>query len=120
MSNHTRDLRETLIWVFIVITSIFMTGYYDIVLGLIPLALAGITGVLVLAGFALTTAIPLASVVAVVGPHRPRDVRPKPRGLAAHSPRTGQDSRLNSQPVTRVARFCRPISPSTSYGQEYA
>jgi hypothetical protein len=42
-----------------------MTGYYDIVLGLIPLAMAGITGSLVLAGFALTTAIPLASVVAV-------------------------------------------------------
>jgi len=42
-----------------------MTGYYDIVLGLIPLAMAGITGTLVLAGFALTTAIPLASVVAV-------------------------------------------------------
>lgn len=42
-----------------------MTGYYDIVLGLIPLALAGITGVLVLAGFALTMAIPLASLVAV-------------------------------------------------------
>ena len=42
-----------------------MTGYYDIVLGLIPLAMAGITGSLVFAGFALTTAIPLASVVAV-------------------------------------------------------
>jgi hypothetical protein len=42
-----------------------MTGYYDIVLGLIPLAMAGITGGLLLAGFALTTAIPLASVVAV-------------------------------------------------------
>jgi len=42
-----------------------MTGYYDIVLGLIPLAMAGITGALVLAGFQLTTAIPLASVVAV-------------------------------------------------------
>lgn len=42
-----------------------MTGYYDVVLGLIPLALAGITGVLVFAGFALTTAIPLASIVAV-------------------------------------------------------
>ena len=42
-----------------------MTGYYDIVLGLIPLAMAGITGALVLAGFALTTAIPMASVVAV-------------------------------------------------------
>jgi hypothetical protein len=42
-----------------------MTGYYDIVLGLIPLAMAGITGGLMLAGFALTVAIPLASVVAV-------------------------------------------------------
>lgn len=42
-----------------------MTGYYDIVLGLIPLAMAGITGGLMLAGFALTTAIPMASVVAV-------------------------------------------------------
>jgi len=42
-----------------------MTGYYDIVLGLIPLAMAGITGTLLLAGFALTTAIPMASVVAV-------------------------------------------------------
>jgi hypothetical protein len=42
-----------------------MTGYYDIVLGLIPLAMAGITGALILAGCALTMAIPLASVVAV-------------------------------------------------------
>ncbi|MBV0923332.1 hypothetical protein KTS45_03895 [Halomicroarcula limicola] len=42
-----------------------MTGYYDIVLGLIPLAMAGITGVLSISGFALTTAIPMASVVAV-------------------------------------------------------
>ena len=42
-----------------------MTGYYDLVLGLIPVTLAGITGVLFLAGFALTTAIPLASIVSV-------------------------------------------------------
>jgi len=42
-----------------------MTGYYDIILGLIPLAMAGITGTLMIAGFALTTAIPVASVVAV-------------------------------------------------------
>lgn len=42
-----------------------MTGYYDIVLGLIPLAMAGITGSLMLAGVTLTLAIPLASVVAV-------------------------------------------------------
>ncbi|MEF8775945.1 MAG: hypothetical protein V5A43_05525 [Haloarculaceae archaeon] len=38
-----------------------MAGYYDIVLGLIPLALGGISGVLVAAGFPLTTAIPVAS-----------------------------------------------------------
>jgi len=42
-----------------------MMGYYDLVLGLIPLALAGITGSLVVAGMALTTAIPLASLVSV-------------------------------------------------------
>lgn len=42
-----------------------MTGYYDLVLGLIPLTLAGITGVLVVVGVPLTMAIPLASVVSV-------------------------------------------------------
>jgi hypothetical protein len=42
-----------------------MTGYYDIILGLIPLAMAGITGGLTISGVALTTAIPMASVVAV-------------------------------------------------------
>lgn len=42
-----------------------MTGYYDVVLGLIPLAMAGITGSLFAVGFELTTAIPMASVVAV-------------------------------------------------------
>jgi hypothetical protein len=42
-----------------------MTGYYDVVLGLIPLALVGITGALVLAGVGLTTAVPLAATVAV-------------------------------------------------------
>mgnify|MGYP000129705964 CR=1 FL=1 len=53
-------------WVFVLLISIFMTGYYDLVLGLIPLALAGITGVLTgVASLELTTAIPLASLVAV-------------------------------------------------------
>lgn len=42
-----------------------MTGYYDIVLGLIPLALAAITAALSFAGLGLTTAVPLASLVAV-------------------------------------------------------
>ncbi|MFB6309061.1 MAG: hypothetical protein ABEH35_07005 [Haloarculaceae archaeon] len=42
-----------------------MTGYYDFVLGLIPVALAGITGALTITGVSLTTAIPLASIAAV-------------------------------------------------------
>ncbi|WP_435197268.1 hypothetical protein [Natronomonas sp. EA1] len=42
-----------------------MMGYYDIVLGLIPLALGGITAVLTALGVGLTTAVPLASAVAL-------------------------------------------------------
>lgn len=42
-----------------------MTGYYDAVLGLIPLALAGVSIALWAAGLQWTTAIPLASVVSV-------------------------------------------------------
>ena len=42
-----------------------MTGYYDLVLGLIPLALAGISGVLTVAGMALTVAIPVAGLVSI-------------------------------------------------------
>jgi hypothetical protein len=42
-----------------------MTEYYDLILGLIPLTFAGITGSLVAAGFSLTTAVPVASVIAV-------------------------------------------------------
>jgi hypothetical protein len=42
-----------------------MTGYYDAVLGLIPVSLAGISGALTAVGVELSTAIPLASLVAV-------------------------------------------------------
>lgn len=42
-----------------------MTGYYDLVLGLIPLALVGITGVLTLVGIDFTTAVPLGATVSV-------------------------------------------------------
>lgn len=38
-----------------------MTGYYDLILGLIPLSLIGVTGILSLAGFSLTAAVPLAA-----------------------------------------------------------
>lgn len=42
-----------------------MTGYYDIVLGLIPVALVGITAALTVVGINMTTAVPLAAVVAI-------------------------------------------------------
>ncbi|WP_121823499.1 hypothetical protein [Halostella salina] len=42
-----------------------MTGYYDLVLGLIPVALLGFTGALTVAGLNLTTAVPIAASVPV-------------------------------------------------------
>lgn len=42
-----------------------MTSYYDMVLGLIPVALFGIGGVLTLLGFSLTVAVPMAACVAI-------------------------------------------------------
>ncbi|QFU83687.1 hypothetical protein [Natronorubrum aibiense] len=42
-----------------------MTGYYDIVLGLIPVALLGITAALTVVGVSLTAAVPIGSVVAI-------------------------------------------------------
>ena len=46
-----------------------MMGYYDYVLGLIPLTLLGLTGLLVLSGMGVTTAVPLGAGVSglVVG-----------------------------------------------------
>jgi hypothetical protein len=43
-----------------------MTGYYDIVLGLIPLALAGISGALTFAGLRVTIAVTIGALVAVL------------------------------------------------------
>lgn len=42
-----------------------MTGYYDAILGLIPLALIGITGALHFGGLAITAAVPVGATVAV-------------------------------------------------------
>ena len=46
-----------------------MTGYYDIVLGLIPVALLGITAALVLVGISFTAAVPLGAgaAMAIIG-----------------------------------------------------
>lgn len=40
-------------------------NYYDMILGLIPLALLGLTGALTLGGFTLTTAVPIAASASV-------------------------------------------------------
>ncbi|MFC6904512.1 hypothetical protein [Halalkalicoccus tibetensis] len=42
-----------------------MTSYYDMILGLIPLALFGIAGTLTLLGLQLTLAVPVAASVSV-------------------------------------------------------
>ncbi|WP_335999098.1 hypothetical protein [Halorientalis halophila] len=42
-----------------------MTGYYDYVLGIIPVSVAGISAALVAAGLGLTTAVPVASLFAL-------------------------------------------------------
>ncbi|WP_458187908.1 hypothetical protein [Haladaptatus sp. NG-WS-4] len=43
-----------------------MTGYYDLILGLIPLALIGVTGVFSAVGFTLTMAVPLGATASVL------------------------------------------------------
>lgn len=46
-----------------------MTGYYDFVLGLIPLSLIGVTAALSAAGLSITSAVPVAALlpVALIG-----------------------------------------------------
>ncbi|MFC4988639.1 MULTISPECIES: hypothetical protein [Saliphagus] len=71
-----------------------MAGYYDIVLGLIPLALLGITAALTVVGASVTTAVPVGAVVAI--------------GLIGHamfvnaptdSPAAGRPARSNQSPL---------------------
>ncbi|CAI49991.1 uncharacterized protein NP_3800A [Natronomonas pharaonis DSM 2160] len=42
-----------------------MTGYYDIVLGLIPASLIGLTALFVFGGLSLSASVPLASVATI-------------------------------------------------------
>lgn len=43
-----------------------MTGYYDLILGLIPVAFLGTTGLLHVAGFSLMSALPVGGLIAVL------------------------------------------------------
>jgi hypothetical protein len=71
-----------------------MIGYYDYVLGLIPLTLLGLTGLLLVTGMGLTTAVPLGAGVSglvvghalfVNGPVDPTDVTTAPTATVADS-----------------------------------
>jgi hypothetical protein len=42
-----------------------MIGYYDVVLGLIPLTLIGVSGALMATGMSLSVAVPLAGLVVI-------------------------------------------------------
>jgi hypothetical protein len=42
-----------------------MTEYYDLILGLIPLSLIGVTATLSVLGFSITSAVPLAAGIPV-------------------------------------------------------
>ncbi len=68
-----------------------MVGYYDIVLGLIPVALVGITAALLLVGLPTTGAVPIGAVVAI--------------GLMGHGMfvRSPTDSRSDETTGTRSA-----------------
>ena len=65
-----------------------MAGYYDIVLGLIPLSLGGGSALLTVAGVSLTTAIIAASLVAVLLIGHGMFVR-TPSDASAPAPATG-------------------------------
>ena len=43
-----------------------MTGYYDLILGLITVSMLGLSGTLFVAGFALTTAVTIGGLFALV------------------------------------------------------
>jgi hypothetical protein len=43
-----------------------MGNYYDLVLGLIPLSLLGVTGILSVVGLPLTSAVPIGAAVAAL------------------------------------------------------
>jgi hypothetical protein len=59
-ANRGKDL----IWISHVVFNDSMTGYYDCVLGLIPVALVGVTASLTLVGLSVTSALPFGAVAA--------------------------------------------------------
>lgn len=73
-----------------------MTSYYDLVLGLIPVALFGIGGTLTLAGLSLTFAVPIAAFVAI--------------GLIGHALFVNQPGETTQPETTSAPKQPTPIS----------
>ena len=69
-----------------------MTGYYDLVLGLIPFGLGTIAAALMLLGYELTVAVPVGSVFAIglichaMFVRTPTDAVPQAEGTGGHAP----------------------------------
>ncbi|HET7324071.1 MAG TPA: hypothetical protein VFJ06_07055 [Halococcus sp.] len=72
-----------------------MAQYYDLVLGLIPLALGGISAALVAVGMSLTVAVPLAALVSVALIGHGMFVR-SPTAPAAPQPAPQPETAFNS------------------------
>lgn len=81
-----------------------MTSYYDLILGLIPLALFGIGGTLSLLGLQLAVAIPVAASVAV--------------GLIGHALFVNQPNTSTPQPVTDAVPTANGANQSPSMSTE--
>lgn len=75
-----------------------MTGYYDIILGLIPLSLLGVSGALTVVGVEITLAVMVAAAIAVAFMGHALFVRsPTDQQPADRSPQ--QSSRVETNPV---------------------
>lgn len=82
-----------------------MDRYYDVILGLIPLALFGITAVLVASGYGVTTAAPVGASVSMLLMGHAMFVRapvdaPREGTESAATPREEAGSETDSSPAT--------------------
>ena len=75
-----------------------MTGYYDLILGLIPVSLLGLSGTLFVAGFTLTTAVTIGGLLAVAF---------VAHGLFVNEP-------VGSPPEPATDRVAEPANPASS------
>lgn len=78
-----------------------MTGYYDVILGVIPLTLAGVTGTLTLAGVGVSLSVTIAALVAIGFIGHALFVRAptSENSTRKHPPTSPSSSRTHSPPL---------------------